>query len=460
MNIDEAISLHVANLDYEALPEEVVQQTKLDLLDVLGTTIAGSRAPGVGEIAELIEEWGGKKESDLICFDCKVPSENAAFLNGTMAHAMDYDDCHDRAVLHAAASVVPASFAIAQRKGNISGKEFICAVALGIDLVCRLGLACRKPAPMSGWIYTSIFGYFGAAAASGKLLGLDENGILNSLGIAYSQCAGGFQCITDASLTKRMQPGLAARGGVLSALLAEKGIEGVQHGLAGKYGVFNIYLGGDFDPDAITAGLGQRFENVNLSLKPYPCCRGTHCSIEAVLQILDEHEIDSEEIEEIIVITGENSRVQFEPIERKRSPRSIPDAQWSVPYTVARAIVHREVTLSAFSEEAIKDSRVLGIAEKVQPRFRPDKTKRENEACRIEIRKRTGETVSSKQIDWPKGDPKNPMSLNEVIRKFKDCASHGRKIFSKRKVESLIDMMNYFEEIESAENILNTLQSK
>ncbi len=439
--------------NYDDLPVEAIEITKKDILDVLGTAIAGGNALGVNEIAGLIKEWGGKKESTVIGFGCKVPSANAALVNATMSHALDYDDGYDPAIVHTACSVVPASFAIAERTGNVNGKKFITAVALGIDLMCRMGLATRLSLRESGWVYTSIFGYFGAAASAGKILGLNNEKIVNALGIAYSQTAGNFQSIKDAVLTKRIQPGFASKAGVLSALLAERGITGIQNSIEGDYGIYNVYLRGQYDPLALTSGLGEVFEVVNVGFKPYPCCGYTHNPIFATLALTIENNIRPENVDTITISTGQNAGDLLEPLERKRQPRSVPDAQFSIPFTVATAIVKRKVSIDDFTPEAINDPAVLQIAQKVNACILPELTRRQVEPAIVEIRTKDG-NVYSKRMDDRKGSPENAMSMDEISDKFRDCASHSRVKLSKRSIDTMISLIKNLEDVKDVGEII------
>ncbi|MFH1486358.1 MAG: MmgE/PrpD family protein, partial [Chloroflexota bacterium] len=210
-----ALAKNAARTRYSDIPVEAVEATKKDIIDTLGTTMAGSAAAGGREIAELMRESGCGGKSTILVYGGKVCAENAAMANGSMGHALDYDDTHDAAILHVGVTTVPAAFAIAEQIGRVNGRDFITAVTLGIDVICRLGLANKEgPAEPGGWILTPLYGYFGAAIAAGKLLGLDEVGLINAMGIAYSQTAGNHRCIDDGALTKRMQAGFAAKGGV------------------------------------------------------------------------------------------------------------------------------------------------------------------------------------------------------------------------------------------------------
>ena len=185
---------NAAKVKYDDLPKDVVEITKKFILDTLATLVAGSSAPGCKSVVDVIKDWGGKEESTVLVYGGKAVAENAALANSMMAHARDFDDTHDKAVLHANVSVLPAALAMAERNGGVSGKDLIAAVATGVDLMCRLGLGAMGSL---NWILSSTAGYFGGTVAAGKVLGLDENKLLHAMGIAYSQCAGSYQCLVD-----------------------------------------------------------------------------------------------------------------------------------------------------------------------------------------------------------------------------------------------------------------------
>ena len=217
-----ALAQNVAGVNYKDLPPEVVEVTKMSVLDTLGVIVAASgTVPGIPEMVELAKETGGREESTIVGFGGRVPAWMAAFVNAAMGHALDYDDLHHGAMVHPSSPAVTAGFAVAERVGNVTGSDFIAAVALGNDLACRLGLSV----PLKGtWHPTTVFGVFGAAAISGKLLGLDEEKMVNALGLAYHQCGGAGSGVGDGALAKRMGPGLAAKAGITAALMAERGI--------------------------------------------------------------------------------------------------------------------------------------------------------------------------------------------------------------------------------------------
>ena len=295
------LSHFAANIDTKRLPADVVKAVKTNILDTLSCALAGSSAKAIAEVADLVREWAGAPQADMFVFGGKFPAHHAAFVNGGMSHARDYDDTHDAAILHAGVSTVPAAIAAGQLRGKFSGADLIAAVAAGLEVTCRLGVAIKVDIIETGFIYTSLLGYFGATAAAGRALGLTENEMLNAFGIIYSSVAGNHQVTRDASLMKRLQPGLAAQAAVAAVQLAKRGIRGSQGVFDGADGFFRVYFQDRVDGEVVRKDLGKRFELLNLSYKPYPCCRDTHAAIDAVLQLRSRVQRPASDIQSIRV---------------------------------------------------------------------------------------------------------------------------------------------------------------
>jgi 2-methylcitrate dehydratase PrpD len=257
-----------ATIDAARFDANVIEAVKTNILDTLSCALAGSSAKAIAEVAGLVQEWGGSPQADLFVFGGKFPAHHAAWVNGGMSHARDYDDTHDAAILHAGVTAVPAAIAAGQLRGALSGADLIAAVAAGLEVTCRLGVAVQVDIIESGFIYTSLLGYFGATAAAGRALGLTPEEMRNAFGIVYSSVAGNHQVTRDASLMKRLQPGLAAQAAVVAVQLAKRGIRGAQHVFEGADGFFRVYLRNRVDGDVVRKDLGKRFELLNLSYKP------------------------------------------------------------------------------------------------------------------------------------------------------------------------------------------------
>jgi 2-methylcitrate dehydratase PrpD len=449
---------NILNTDYHKLPAEAVLAAKRSILDTLGTTLAGSTSEGIDMVHELIHDWGGKEESTLIAFGEKVPALNAAFINATMGHARDYDDSHFLAVAHSGVCVLPAALAVAERRGKTSGKELITAVALGIDLMNRLGISVGLKSAAHGWHNTSVWGIFGATAACGKILKLNEEKLINAIGIAYSQASGTAQCMRDGALTKRMQPGFAAKAAVLSALLAEKGYTGSRDSLEGESGLFRVYHGGKYDRTLLVAELGKYFEVCNLKFKAYPSCGLTHNAITAALELVNQYQIKPEDVDKITVAVGESvySMVCL-PLETKQRPPVIVHAQFSLPYSVARAFVYRKVCLNDFTPDAIRDPAVLEISRKIEPKLVPELTRQKGfDSVILEVQTLGGKKYS-KRVDVLKGSLDDPITNEELVEKFKDCASHSVKPIKKQNIDKAAELILNIDTVDDIRDVVSLI---
>jgi len=444
----------IIDTNYEKLPPDVVDMTKKQILDSLGVAVAGSSGVGINELLEIVRDWGGKKESSIWVYGDKLPCITAAQVNATMIHALDFDDTHDVAILHPSAAVVPTGFAIAERLGGINGKKLITAVALGVDLVSRLCLATTVPMAEHGWHFTALHGGFGAAAVAGKLLGLDEETLVNAFGIAYHQAGGNLLCIDDGAITKRTGPGFSARNGIMAALMAQKGITGAKNVLQGSYGLFNVYHRGNYNPEVLTANLGEKFEGINVSFKPYPCCRYSHSAIDAVLAMVRQHNIEADDVDSVIIYISKGCwDLLCEPLDIKKNPRNTVDSQFSLPWSVATAITRGKVGIANFTAQAIKDNVTLALSNRVTPKLDESLRQKGIQASIVEIKTKGGE-VYSKHAGIPYGNPKNPMIMEDLIEKFRECVSYAAEPIPKSNVERGINLILNLEKVDDISQVI------
>jgi 2-methylcitrate dehydratase PrpD len=451
------LAANIVGVSYEDLPPEVRDVTKKSILDTLSAILAGSTAESAcKEIVELVKEGGGKEESNIIAYGGKVPAWMAAFANGAMSHAADYDDVHDEAKCHPSAHTVPAALAAAQRAGKVDGKEFITAVAAGIDVVCRLGFALTEPMSEIDWFLPVVLGTFSSTAAAGRLLGLSKEQVVSAFGIAIHQAAGSKEMGSDIkSVIRAIRDAFSAKAGVLSALMAQRGITGVENSLEGKAGLFNLYFKGEYDPRRLTDALGKRFEGVNVSFKPWPACRGSHSYIDATLHLVREHDIKPQDIGEITAVVDANRKPLCEPLEARRKPALSIHAKLNIPFPVAVAVARRQVVIGDFLPEALKDPKVLQIAEKVNYRFDPQlKGAPGTLPAIVEIKTKDGKRYS-KRVDYPYGSPQNPLSMEDLVAKFRDCARYSARPISKDKVDRVIQLVT---ELENVPNVGQVIQ--
>ncbi len=443
---------HIVRTKYEDIPDIAVEAAKREIVDSLATALGGTTKPGVGELVDMVKEWGGSPQSTIIGYGIKCPAPNAAQVNGTMIHALDYDDGHTVSLVHVGCVAVSTCFAVAERMGDVSGKELLTAIVLGQDLDCRLGLASRPGgvALGAGWHPTTLFGFIASAAMAAKIMRLDEEKMINAIGLAYHQCGGAGTGVGDGALAKRMGPGFAAKAGVTAALMAERGITGERNSLEGREGrggLYNTYIRGDYDPTILTDELGKRFEGVNIGDKPYPCCGFSHPFIDAALSLRAKYGIKVDQIREIIAVGGQSGYGLCQPIEIKRAPRTIVDAQFSLPYTIATALVRGKVTLEDFTPESIKRENILEVARKVTGQLDDNLTRHGVSPGRVTIVMNDGTEYSEFVEDWL-GSIGNPMTFDDCAKKFRECAPFALKPLPPDRVEQIIELIRNLEKLD------------
>lgn len=442
------------------LPPAALAAARTNVFDTLACAVAGSGAPAVAEARSLAGEWGGAPQATLLGFGERVPAHHAAWVNGTMAHARDYDGIHDAAVLHAGVAVVPAALAAAELAGGASGADFLSGVAAGLETVCRLGLSTRISIIDSGFIYSPLFGYFGATVAAARVLGLSEAQTVDALGIAYSQAAGNHQVTRDAALTKRMQPGFAAMGALLAVQLARRGVGGSPAVFDGADGFLRVYLHGQCDAHALREGLGRRFQFTQLSYKPYPCCRFNHTAIQAALALRESADRKVKAMRRIRVgLNRQAYEAVCTPIDMRKAPRTTVQAQFSLPYTVAAALADGCVRLAHFTDAALERTDLLLLASKLEP-YVDDSIERDfarnMSPAAVELEMEDG-TRHGLRIDAPLGHPNRPMLLRDFDAKALDCfeaAARPLREGAHRRLRLLVDQLEKLEDVRSVLEVL------
>jgi 2-methylcitrate dehydratase PrpD len=457
MNESLTLAKHITDIEYDDLPSNAIDAAKKSFLDALGVTLAaGTLGEGCKAFVDLAIAGGGKRESTILGFGAKAPAFMAAFANGSMAHALDFEDAHDRAPVHPNAATIPAALAVAESIGNVSGRGFATAIVLGCDLVCRLGLALNENPLEDGWYIPPILGAFGATAAVCKLLNLTAEQIVDAFSLTLCQATCSAELThSPHSVVRSIRDAFSAKAGVLSALLAKQGVVGFPQPMEGKAGLFNLYARGNYDPTILTAELGRTFEGAYVSFKPWPSCRGTHSYIDAVLQIVDAHNLKPSDVEAIKVVVSPVNEMLCEPLESKQNPVTAIDAKFSLPFVVATALLYGRVTLDHFTPQALADRDVLEVARKVT--YEVDTGLTLKEAVRGFLQISTRNETLSKRVDFPYGHPKNPISQEALVLKFMDCAGHSARRISKRRLGEIVESTSNLEQVENIREITEAL---
>jgi 2-methylcitrate dehydratase PrpD len=409
----------VVGLAYNDLPEDVIERTKLLIFDVTGVMIrARHDAQSTPSLISAVERLGLASGTCSVLGDSKsyAPSA-AALINGTLAHSLDFDDTHAAGSLHSSAPIVPAALAAAEMVGA-SGKDLIAACVAGYEVQIRLSLALNpKEHYDQGFHPTATCGVFGAAAAAGRLLGLDGDGLESAFGIALSQAAGSMQFLADGAWTKRSHVGQAASNGLICATMAAEGFKGPADAFDGNWGFLSSYAPNP-DADKVTDGLGGHWETLGLAVKPYPSCRYGHAAMDGLIALKVQHDINVDDVTSIEIGLSETARkIIGEPLAEKINPEGVVDGQFSMPFCAA--VVVREGGM-AWDDYAthLNDATTLELCRKVKtvPDEQAENAYPNNMSGtgRITTLDYTYETF----VEVPKGEPENFMSGAELRSKF------------------------------------------
>jgi len=446
----------VVNTRFEDLSTEAVEGAKKSILDTVGVVLAATGVePAVRGVNALVTEAGGTPESSLMGFGGRAPALWAAFHNGAMAHCLDFDD-HAPEGHHPSSSIVPAVFALAERRGGVSGKNLIAAVAAGQDMFLRM----RRNVPSRlDWHITTVLGVFSAAASAAHVLGLSTEQTISALGIAGMQSCGTLELAYGVGSDLRgMYAGFSTKGAVLGALMAEKNIRGVQSMFEGKAGLFNVYFSGEYDRTNMIKDLGRHYHGGEILYKPWPSCGASHGFIHATLELMKEQGLTAGDIKEIRVNVGDFQKQLCEPIESRRRPATPADAKFSIPYCIAVAATKGAVKLTDFFGDALKDPAVWATAEKITAVVDESfNWKSKLPKGRLDVVTQDGRTFSRVGENVP-GDIECPMSWEYLNKKFSESASLAAVTPSAEGLKKAIELVRNLDSVDDATQVLRVLE--
>ncbi|MFG1347405.1 MmgE/PrpD family protein [Xanthobacter autotrophicus DSM 431] len=335
------LATYAARIALADIPPQVVARAERLILDFVGNAArGGAEADSSPSLRALVEKAGlGTPGPCTVIGEARTYGPAAAaLLNGAFGHSLDFDDTHAASSLHPSAPVIPAALAAAEITGA-SGADFVAAVIAGYEVCCRLGLALDPTRHYArGFHPTATAGTFGAAAAAGRLLGLDAEAMASAFGVAGSQAAGSLQFLANGAWNKRYQVGAAAMNGLIAAFLAQEGFHGSSEAIEGEHGFLKGYSDGA-DPAAAVDGLGTRYETLHIGLKPYPSCRYTHAALDGLIALKAEKDLAPADIERVEIGLHRNGiTLTGDPLHAKRRARTVVDGQFSMPFTAAVAL--------------------------------------------------------------------------------------------------------------------------
>ncbi len=416
----------------KTLPREVVEYCKTLILDFLGIAVRASELRSSKSLFSALKNIAGDGICTAITHKETFPPQYAALINGVYGHSLDFDDTHRESSIHPGVSVIPAALAMGEIY-DANGKNVIEAIVAGYDVACKLGIAINpKEHYARGFHGTGTCGVFGATAAAGVVAELSYEEFLNAFGINISQVCGSMQFLENGSWNKRFHPGFAAHNAIIAVYMAKNGFKGAAKPIEGKYGFLKAYSD-NADPSKVDF---DRYEILRTGIKPYPCCRYIHPAVDLVL----DNRIDDFD-EMVVEMTTAGYRIVGEPIEKKREPKNVVDAQFSMPFALAVAIKKGRLTVDDFSEETLKDEEIKRLMKKINvvPNENLDKFYPEKWPVIV----RVDSVVLEKY--YPKGEPEDPLKFEEVAEKFRSLV--GNKV----QAENVIDAVKNFDRIEVSE---------
>lgn len=429
------LAAFAADVRYAALPAEVTASIRERILDTLGIAIAASRLDTSAMARSVARAWGGPAEATVVAFGERLPAAGAAFVNGVLAHSLDFDDTHLPSVLHPSASIVPTALSAAEAAGGTT-EDAIAAAAAGYEICIRTGMAAYDRELGNsifferGWHATSICGTLASAVVGARLLGLDAAGIGHALGIAASMGSGIIEANRAGGSVKRLHCGWAAHAGLVAAQCAKAGLTGPPSALEGRFGFYQAFCGGKFDERELVEGLGTSWCIPGIFYKPYPANHFTHAGIDAALRL--RAKVKVEDIAAIeLGVAGPTVRTIGEPREQKIRPQSGYHAQFSGPFTVAAAFLGGGglgLDLGDFTDANAADARYLDLAAKVNVYAEPecDRIFPSQFPAVLRVKTRRGAVLEEKVLT-NRGGPGNPLTVDELKVKFMGNATRAMK---------------------------------
>ena len=454
MGATEEIARFACELKFEHIPGEAVAWAKDAILDCTGVTLAGTQEEAGRIIADYAREGAGKPEAGVFAAGFKTTAVSAALANGTMAHALDYDDY----VLpywmgHPTSPVLPAIFALGQRQ-RIPGKDILLAYVVGFEVGGRIGAGVgRGHYEHCSWHPTATLGTMGATAACCNILKLDVAQTQIALGIASSEASGVRQ--NFGTMTKPLHAGLAARNGVMAALLAHKGFTGDGSAIEGPLGFSKAFtVGGEYDLAKMIDGLGKSFLilETGVSIKPYPCCADGHRCLDAILYLIKEHNIKADDVESVECRISD----MVPQIMIRHRPKTGAETKFSLQFCMAVALLDGKAGLQQFTTERVVEPKVQELLTRVSFVHPPEASGylgMETYPEQVTVKLHDG-TVYSHEVLDSKGRPGNRLSEAELVQKYRDCAARA---ISPERIDRSLDMLQGLEELRDISELMDVL---
>lgn len=444
------LSDHVLGTRWEDLSAPAVRAARTFVLDSLGVGVAGSAGPWVDELVGLQGQWGTASDARVWGRGTALPAPAAAMCNAYQVHNGEFDCVHEAAVVHPMAVLLPAALAQAERQGGVSGRELVLAVVLGVDVACRLGLAARSGLR---FFRPATAGAFAATAAVGRLMGFDADTLVNAMGATLGQLCGTMQAHREGSPMLALQAGFNARNAVVACDMAGRGLIAPRQVLEGPFGYFRLFEG-DYDRDVLLADLGRTWRIAEVAHKPFPSGRATHGIVDAVLQLKKAHGFAPAEVTAVACrVPPLVHRLVGRPARDDMAPNY---GRLCGAFVAARALLGDAVGIEDFAPAALADPETLGLARRFDIADDGNPDPNAFTPITVEVRLEGGARHRI-SLDVVYGNPKNPMSREAQLDKFRRNWRAAAEPLPAANAKRLIDRVDAIETVGDARELVDLL---
>jgi 2-methylcitrate dehydratase PrpD len=438
-----ALASFAATTEYGDLPAATIAQAKLSILDTIGCALLGSTLPWCRMLQDMVSDQGGHPLAAVWGTNDRTSSTQAALVNATAAHSFEFDDVHMGGMFHPGALTLAASLAVGERF-HLDGRSVLAAVVVGCEVGARVGIAVGPAHFRAGFHPQGTVGVFAAAACAGKALGLDPERMHQTLGIAGSH-ASGLMAAQEGAMVKRLHSGHACQSGVTSALAAQQGFTGISDVFEAPFGgFFSTMGGGEVTMAELTAGLGRRWETERIGFKPYASCAAAQSSLEVVRLIRQVHGVEAADVAKVRILASTHATIHCG---WEYEPTGVTAAQMNIPFGVACMLRDGSVSARHFTEAAIADPELLVLAHRV--RVEPDDGidalgNDKRYTVDVELETVDGRVLHGHGDDRP-GGPSQPLSRDQVIRKYAELAV---PVVGLERAESIRALVETFDQVD------------
>lgn len=448
--LTEALIRFTLETAYEDIPKEVIRIQKKSLLDSIGVMSAATTLePACTPFIDFAVANSGEKTCTITGTGRKASPILAAMANGALIHALDYEDGHDQSKTHPNTASIPVLLALSQSMG-ITGKDFLAAMAVSGEITCRLKQSLLVDDLAWGWYSPPMFSAYGAVFGGAKALGLGEGQIRDAISVCMTQIMlPGQSARSGESVLRAVRDAFSAKAAMFSILLAREGVAArMDEPFEGPLGLFQMMAKGAYDPVTVLGGLGEQWNCTRLRYKAWPCCGTIHGALDTTLELLHEHRILPEEIFEIHLEVNPIHLRVLEPYEMKYRPGSLAAAKFSMPFSLALGVLYGDVRLDMFQEEALREEKLLKIADKVTYRVRTrEEVSKEDGDDHVTVVLRTVRGDFRKEQFVSLGAPDKPLSEEQMKEKFLDCMQFSKYGSSSPKLSELPEIIGMLQEV-------------